>query len=977
MDAPTVAPSALPDLPNQNQTGPRPADAQTGPAARPPDQPAATDRPGTPPLPSTACPDAAEPAFPLDPAPERFLPWLAVQYATSPELGDRAGYTSFDAFVPLRQWDNGLFFLNAEGFVNNFDQWGSNLGGGVRSFNRDAARILGANLYWDNRDTGPNTFNQLGLGVESLGRYVDFRANGYVPLGNVQPVNAVTYSDPSFFEHFILLGQHNFGQAALSGFDTEVGGSLPCLEQCGLRGYAGVYSYEGPNTPATVGAHVRFEERLTDDIDLNLTVNSDPLSHTTVIFGASIRFGGEGRRCCSSHGNVFSRLVDPVYRNDNITVVNQDVTTRVAATKPGGNDPILVDHAASYAAAGGDGSFEHPFQTLPQLQTGPPADIVFVWANSVFNRQGIVLQNGQRFLGEGPTYLLTASQGTFVLPRATNFTNLPVLQNAPGNAVTLANSNEVAGFVISGAAQNGIFGNGVTDFDIHDNVITGSGLNGIVLLNLGANGVIADNVVNNNGDMVSAVAGGPLFGEGIYLQGSDFTGVISGNTANGNGVLSGGVIEFFNRAGQNATFGQGIAVNVGTFTGSINSNTANGNGALGGFFDGIGVTSYGGTTTFGQGIAVNAAIFNGSINSNTANGNGTVGSPFEGSGVSTDGGTTTFGQGIAVNATTFNGSINGNTANGNGTFGSSYERIGVSIDRGTTTFGQGIAVNATTFNGSISGNTANGNGTFGNLSNSIGVSIDRGTTTFGQGIAVNATTFSGSISGNTTNGNGTFGSLSPSIGAFSSITGTTTFGQGIAVNATTFNGSINGNTANGNGSFGQVSDVTSFGVVTDGTTTFGQGLLVQAATGTATLANNTLMNNGELVPASGGGTNVRLSGTTLYGQGMLLQGSGSGSFFAFVQNNRFGNNFGTQNANNNGTRGSDLLAVYTGSGKMGVELEGNTTTNVFTVPPPFNYDLQNQNGGVFHLDNNQGTTGGNGSEGTSSGAPPVPGPAPF
>ena len=98
----------------------------------------------------------------MDPAPERFLPWLAVQYNTAPQLDDGPGYTRFDAFVPLRQWDNGLFFVNADGLVNNFDQWGSNLGGGVRSFNRDAARILGANRYWDNRDTDANTFDQAG-----------------------------------------------------------------------------------------------------------------------------------------------------------------------------------------------------------------------------------------------------------------------------------------------------------------------------------------------------------------------------------------------------------------------------------------------------------------------------------------------------------------------------------------------------------------------------------------------------------------------------------------------------------------------------------------------------------------------------------------------------------------------------------------------------------------------------------------------
>ena len=610
------------------------------------------------------------------------------------------------------------------------------LGGGVRWFDCDTGRILGGNVYWDNRDTGPNTFNQVGAGVESLGRYLDFRANGYVPLGNTQPVNAVTYNDPSFFEHFILLSQHNFGQAALSGFDTEVGGALPCMEEYGLRAYAGVYSYEGPNTSATAGGHFRLEERLTDDIDLNLTVNSDPVFHTTVIFGAAIRFGGEGRRCCSSRGNVHSRLVDPVYRNDNITVVDQEITKPVVATQPGTNDPIIVDHAASYAATSGDGTFEHPFQTLTQLQNGSqPGDILFVWADSVFSGQGIVLQNNQRFLGEGVTHLFTATQGTFVLPRATSFTAVPVINNAPLNAVTLANFNEVSGFTITRAGQDGIFGNGVMGFNINHNSITESGQNGIVLINLGANGVIADNVVSNNGDMASAVAanlvpivpGGALFGEGIYLQGTDFTGAITGNTANNNGDLSSG----FSNTGVNATFGQGIAVNVGTFTGSISGNTANGNGTIGALSvsgTGVQIASTGATvtTTFGQGIAVNAAAFNGSISGNIASGNGLFGPISLSTGVltSADGAgatvTTTFGQGILVNATTFNGSISGNTATGNGAFGTvSGFGLSTASDTGatiTTTFGQGIAVNAATFNGSISGNTATGNGAFGTVS---------------------------------------------------------------------------------------------------------------------------------------------------------------------------------------------------------------------------------------------------------------------
>ena len=181
-----AAPSVQPDSqkPSQTEASAAPADAPPDPTAPAPQPPAATNPTATPPPPASARPDAAEPACSFDPPPHRFLPWLGVQYSTSPQLGDRAGYTSFDAFVPFLQWDSGLFFLNTQGFVNNFDDGGSNIGGGVRWFNRATDRILGGNVYWDTRDTGANSFNQVGMGVESLGRYVDFRANGYIPGGD-------------------------------------------------------------------------------------------------------------------------------------------------------------------------------------------------------------------------------------------------------------------------------------------------------------------------------------------------------------------------------------------------------------------------------------------------------------------------------------------------------------------------------------------------------------------------------------------------------------------------------------------------------------------------------------------------------------------------------------------------------------------------------------------------------------------------
>ena len=639
--------------------------------------PAAADngKAAAPAEPSPAVADATEFIWQNPLANQRFLPWLGVGYDTSPQITEqRVSYSSFEAFVPYDLGDNALLFFNGKSFVNDDDRWGSNLGLGGRWYDAGANRILGGNVYWDNLDTGTHSFNQIGVGIESLGRYLDFRANGYIPVGRTEPVNAVTYTDPTFFNHFILLNQNTFFDAAMSGFDSEVGGWVPYLGSYGLRAYAGVYGYQASNAPSTTGGHLRLEERVTDNLDLNLIVDSDRVFKTTVSFAVSYRFGGRSRREGARNDNVEARMADRVQRNDNIVVEDPVITAPVLATKPGTNTPIFVDHFASYAAAGGNGTFEHPFNTLQNPTSPQPADILFVWANSVFKGQSIALFDNQRFLGEGLIYPFTASQGTFLLPRATNNTNLPVIGSAPGNAVTLANNNEVAGFTITGAGQSGIFGNGVTGFNIHDNIVTGSGSNGIALLNMDGTGEIRSNTTSGG------------VGDGIRIVGSRFTGDIVENTSTGNAAGVAGV-------------GDGIHVEVTAFTGNILGNIASKNAT--------------GTVGTGDGIRIVGTSFIGSIMSNTAIGNGT--------------GVAGVGDGIRVAVDNFTGNIVGNTTNNNATgvsgTGDGIRIVGTSFTgniMGNTANGQasgiagtgdGIRVTEGTYNGNIVGNTTNNNAT--------------------------------------------------------------------------------------------------------------------------------------------------------------------------------------------------------------------------------------------------------------------------
>ena len=307
---------------------------------------------------------------------EHFLPWLGVSYDTSAPVADQhTGYSTFEAFVPIVQGDNALLFFNGKSFVDNDDRWGSNLGLGGRWYNANTNRILGGNVYWDNLDTGTHSFNQIGVGFESLGRYLDFRVNGYMPMGRTEPVNAITYTDPSFYNHFILLNQNIFFDAAMSGFDSELGGGVPYLGSYGLRAYGGVYGYQASSVPSTIGGHFRLEERVTDNLDLNLIVNSDRVFKTTVTFAVGFRFGGgfltrrEGatiRQRSRPPGG--SRPAQRQHRGGG------SGDHHAGVRHPAGNQlaDLRRSHRQAMPRRGGNGTFEHPFNTL-QNPTRPVA----------------------------------------------------------------------------------------------------------------------------------------------------------------------------------------------------------------------------------------------------------------------------------------------------------------------------------------------------------------------------------------------------------------------------------------------------------------------------------------------------------------------------------------------------------------------------------------------------------------------------
>ena len=385
--------------------------------------------------------------------------------------------------------------------------WEFNAGGGSRWYSADRDRIFGVNAYYDGRKTATTFFNQIGVGVESLGKYVDFRANGYAVVGPNSSV--IGYNNPTFRGSNIVLD--TLIENALSGFDFEIGTPIPFLERWDTRAFVGHYHYAAEQGLDVSGVRVRLEANVNHNMSLYFAAQHDAVLRTTVSGGIALNFGG--RKVCREQRGTADRLDARVVRDVNIVSYNPDPeeATRVTATDPTTGQPIVVRHANSAAAAGGDGTVEKPFNTLADLQNGSaPTNILLLHANSTFVNPALKLKNCQRLLGEGINHTFTSTTGTFNLPRATTGTTPPLLNLFTGGfAVTLAQDNEVSG--LSYQSPNGFNGfilgsANLGTFDINRNITTGLfSSQSIHIGNATGNGVIRDNTIGGGGTGINVV----------------------------------------------------------------------------------------------------------------------------------------------------------------------------------------------------------------------------------------------------------------------------------------------------------------------------------------------------------------------------------------------------------------------------------------------------------------------------------------
>ena len=426
-------------------------------------------------------------------------------------IGYSQGYQTFGIFQPFMvQPDQSLLFINPRGILTFEGNFVGSLGGGMRWMDPQSERIWGMGGWFDQDTTGDFDYGQWGVSLESLGNILDVRANIYLPKDSSANVLTQQLDGRVFFVgNNIGLGRETLYQSPLSGGDFEIGGAfIPGFSDAGIRAYAGGYYMEGDVAGSGYGVKARAEALVTQNLIVNVGWSNDPFFDTNLTAAVTWYLGTGESPMWFQRMPQTTRLYQQMERNYRNMVLTHEVVDFVNALRAGGTGgsggaigtPIEVVHVNNLAPAGGDGTFERPLNTLPGT-TGSNVDIIFVnrGDGTTLNMDGgIVLNDWQRLLGEGFPHQFTSTQGTFLLPGFTPGP-FPSITNLAGDAVTLANHNEVAGFNIPGAGGRAIAGGDVEDFNLHDLNITDSVLEGIQITNASGTGLINDVTVTDAG----------------------------------------------------------------------------------------------------------------------------------------------------------------------------------------------------------------------------------------------------------------------------------------------------------------------------------------------------------------------------------------------------------------------------------------------------------------------------------------------
>ena len=414
-------------------------------------------------------------------AKQPFGPILQFDSTFSSGLGFDDGSHRLNARLPYHVVPNTTVLMaDLAAAVTNSGSPIYNYGMVYRNYDASRNRIFGWNVFGDYDEGYGNTeWYRMTAGFESLGKYIDFRANGYFMMGDDSVVLTDTLSgDLTLGGNNVFRMRNQTRDNAYSGFDLETGGPLPILGSYGLNMYAGLYYLANDEGYDTTGFQARWQALITESLTVNTYLSTDDTFGTNSWVNVAYAIPNYKGKRFMRPTSVQDRLQDAVVRNTRVhTHIDQVVKPEALVNAKTGRlyNFMYVDPNSSTA---GLGTYESPFRTLQQAEASNNAlvDMIRVVPNADDSGTNLTVDGGlhlydcQILISDTKDFTLFNSGGQdFVIPGTPTTTNLgPLISNptmvAGGSVVHLANQNQVIGMRIDGANAAGtVFGNGVSN----------------------------------------------------------------------------------------------------------------------------------------------------------------------------------------------------------------------------------------------------------------------------------------------------------------------------------------------------------------------------------------------------------------------------------------------------------------------------------------------------------------------------------
>lgn len=380
--------------------------------------------------------------------PKRF----GVRHIEGKGIGYHQGYTTLEAFLG-RKFNNSLPFIDLRGHVFNDGRWAANGGLGYRY--QAENRIYGINAYYDYRKTSKQHYNQVGVGLETLGKHWDFRINGYWPVGDKSSHFYHTRFKRFECNNLIVSRKQEF---AMKGVHAEAGAHIynrhnEKFKNTELYVAFGPYYFEGKGQNA-YGGQVRLLGKYKDRFTLQASASYDNVFHDIYQGEVAIYFPfgkkEKVKKPCETNLVLSDRISQPVYREE-IIVLDKHRKNFVA------NDPctccplefIFVNNCFD-----GCGSFENPYGSLREaLNHSDPGDIIYIFPGNG-NQNGMTagsvpfqLKDDQQLLGAGICQDICTNFGVINVPCLAQ--GLPILSSDNDfSVISIANNNTISGLNI-------------------------------------------------------------------------------------------------------------------------------------------------------------------------------------------------------------------------------------------------------------------------------------------------------------------------------------------------------------------------------------------------------------------------------------------------------------------------------------------------------------------------------------------------